>query len=1106
MNLDETRSKEEEDEERYDFFYGDDEDEEEEDEDYDDTSYDDDTVSEEESVQNESIGTVYAAVLYSKASRNVGGSEGAVGTSFFLDQVKSEDLNSKFRVNLYDYFIKDGKGEDSTTGKDRKWKYRVRDDSSWFPHYVTKYYDDINDKTGYFNFVYEPETDGNNQNSYTKKNNVPINITQGLAKKSYTDREGSNFLSKFSNIDLYPNVNVQQEEDHMRSYPNVQLEEDFFTRDKEGYYIYNSSQSGATYNKSTNKLSASGTNSNGGFWPFDSQNKRDYFHGMHLGFDFSVLNEGKVKGEDMIFEFQGDDDIWVYLTDKNDKTKEHKLALDIGGIHGAMTGRINFATGEITYENESASEREKKGAVIGRRFDTNGTPTTYYKESETGRTGSDPIESPKSTTFYLYTSEDALKQYKAENVVTEEAAQQHIDDTYNDYVGLERSDLSELTLDFYIMDRGAGSSNCYLKFNIPAIPKDSITVYKNVVSSSDDDKNATYNYELWTGTNATKLEKSAEFSIKPSENNSWTSEAFPEGTYFQVVEKDAKGASKITWKTGSGFSGTGPTSEVYKVTTDTNSILFTNIFDLSPQVGKKAIRDETDHEKYIINLEVSGATMEEIVPNSTTNDKITYYLENVNAQDVLSDYVEFDTTGDYPEFTVSSEDGSPKNLKTDDGKNYYIDNSSETILTVAGKKINWEVTGENGNLKEKEKKTLSFPVKVTAIAYGNSSYTDSGDTNTGTHEGELGYFSNINENHKSSVSAGNTASDKVVQKDFPKPVVRPGDLLSLTLEKKVENAETIGNMADTVKFPFKVVFSGGGGRITAVQDGKTLTPTVAGDTTTFDNIQLSNGSNIKFDGIARTASYTISEMVGRDFYYDSDCKKIQIDDDVVDKKSGMPTTILGSIEGNMTVTNGTQPVSGNKTVTFTNILIPRTTGIQIKKNLIKADSEENTFLFTIKNIDRASSYYGQEFHASVTVEAGKMDNSIIIYDVPVSHNYQVTEAEHMRYTQTEVNPAQTDQNTIGKINTEYGVATDPSTVTFTNEKTSTGYFSSTHVAVNKIEGDTTAGFKMEGNYPGREPTPEKSIPVQELALLPTDNSKKFVLDDGTPVPDPTADI
>jgi len=74
----------------------------------------------------------------------------------------------------------------------------------------------------------------------------------------------------------------------------------------------------------------------------------NYAYGMKTDIRFYLPNkpgEGgnqDLYGNDMIFEFSGDDDLWVLV--------DGVLALDIGGIHQAEKGMINFSTGEVTVQ------------------------------------------------------------------------------------------------------------------------------------------------------------------------------------------------------------------------------------------------------------------------------------------------------------------------------------------------------------------------------------------------------------------------------------------------------------------------------------------------------------------------------------------------------------------------------------------------------------------------------------------------------------------------------------------------------------------------------------------------------------------------------------
>lgn len=145
--------------------------------------------------------------------------------------------------------------------------------------------------------------------------------------------------------------------------------------DKESGSYYLKDVGHQDWSKSVNSSSnTSGVSNTYGFFPFNetaakcSASNYNYGFGTKLEFKFRLTEDGHVVGTDgskhpIKFNFSGDDDVWVYV--------DGKLALDVGGAHGKVTGQIDFKNKIATVSNTKKSQNESSNE---------GAPTTSSVE------------------------------------------------------------------------------------------------------------------------------------------------------------------------------------------------------------------------------------------------------------------------------------------------------------------------------------------------------------------------------------------------------------------------------------------------------------------------------------------------------------------------------------------------------------------------------------------------------------------------------------------------------------------------------------------------------------------------------------------------------
>lgn len=831
---------------------------------------------EEKAEENETVeivtGTVLKAVLLGSEGSNglfaaFIGNSGSEEGSARLTEVKGSDLlkaketESLFKVTLYDY---SGTGGDGSQQK------------------INNYLNGSNIKLGNgFRF-----NGGDGPQNNFKSNNKNVNIVQGITEPELSS-DGV-LINHYTKADLFPDKQPSNvPTDTLKVYENVDANQ-LFKMNNDGYYEFDSSQVGGKYVAGTNALvplNDSEKNGNAyrnaegiqdgagkvGFWPFK---KTNWFFGMKVAFDFSVLEDGMYNGEQMEFEFRGDDDVWVYLTDKNDNSHKGKIVLDVGGNHNAMGGTINFATGEIAYKKVHPNIENSQ--VVSFHYDGNNPKTGPNKMTRYPET-----ISPKA---YLYTLEDAIATLGYSEAIVKSMYPLG-------FMGLKRQELAEYTLNFYYLERGGKGSNCYLRFNMPVIEKDEITLNKRVYSEDEADKTREYKFDLYYRTKgSSEFEAYDDNPIILDGDTHATKiigKKFLEGTEYYFVERN-NSASATRW-TNAKLNGL--QSPTY-VVGENNSVVCSNYFEMNPTVEKEAnlIGDDGSYE---ITLGVNGNTL---TADEGDNEE---YLTNIVATDPLSEYVDF---ADYdinigPALSLIA-DGAKLQLvsgKIGDGLYRYMLAGTDTVVAdvdVTNKVIKWFVTKENDiedTLKKGQVKYLIYTVRTTdkAVYYGNGEYPHTGASSTGTHAGKKGYYSNGIEGTQleaAVLDSNTTLGTPNEQLKFPQPVVRPTEKGVLTVAKEL--ADGAEEPADGTEFVFTVKANNVAADyvVRAYRGDFKQIAVVNGELN--DKIALEAEESCIYSGLNEAAEYSVKEEAYISDIYRSEVEKIvTVKDGVSDTKT-----------------------------------------------------------------------------------------------------------------------------------------------------------------------------------------------------------------------------
>lgn len=200
-----------------------------------------------------------------------------------------------------------------------------------------------------------------------------------------------------------------------------------------------------------------------GYFPFEGTTSTNtYGFGTEFDINFYMTNNGKLSnGDDIAFNFSGDDDVWVYV--------DGVRVLDLGGAHSVSSGTINFSDMKVYYKTAANATDNVKSCREDWAISSDYVKTVSLK---------DLFEANGAT----FSNTDASTQH---------------------------------TLQMFYLERGQGESNCSISFNLPqntGFRVNSNVTTNNVNEALVQDTMASANKDYFNYQIANKLASDDEYS------------------------------------------------------------------------------------------------------------------------------------------------------------------------------------------------------------------------------------------------------------------------------------------------------------------------------------------------------------------------------------------------------------------------------------------------------------------------------------------------------------------------------------------------------------------------------------------------------------------